>query len=68
MATEPLVIVKWSESAFKITGSIWIVERTLAWLGRSRGFAKDYERRIQTSETMIDIAAVRSMINKLAPN
>ena len=63
-----LLIVKRSECAFKITGLTWIVERTFAWLGRSRRFAKDYERGVQTSETMIDIAAVRLMINKLAPN
>ena len=52
----------------KITGLTWVVERTFAWLGRSRRFAKDYERRPQTSETMIDIATVRLMINKLVPN
>ena len=63
-----LVIVKRSECIFKITGLTWIVERTFAWLGRSRRIAKDYERQVQTSETMIDIATVRMMINKLAPN
>ena len=63
-----LVIVKRSECAFKITGLTWIVERTFAWLGRSRRLTKDYERLVQTSETMIDIATVRMMINKLAPN
>ncbi len=63
-----LVIVKRCECAFKITGLTWIVERTFAWLGRSRRLSKDYERLVQTSETMIDIATVRMMINKLAPN
>ena len=63
-----LVIVKRCECAFKITGLTWIVERTFAWLGRSRRFSKDYERLVQTSETMIDIATVRIMINKLTPN
>ena len=63
-----LVIVKRSECAFKITGLTWIVERTFAWLGRSRHLTKDYERHVRTSETMIDIAAVRLMINKLTPN
>ena len=69
-ATVPwkLVIVKRCECAFKITGLTWIVERTFAWLGRSRRLSKDYERLVQTSETMIDIATVRMMINKLAPN
>ena len=63
-----LVIVKRSECTFKITGLTWIIERTFAWLGRSRRLAKDYERHVQTSETMIDIATVRMMINKLAPS
>ena len=63
-----LVIVKRCECAFKITGLTWIVERTFAWLGRSRRLSKDYERLMLTSETMIDIAIVRIMVNKLAPN
>lgn len=63
-----LVIVKRCEGAFKITGLTCIVERTFAWLGRSRRLSKDYERLMQTSETMIDIATVRIMISKLAPN
>lgn len=61
-----LVIVKRSECAFKITGLTWIVERTFAWLGRSRRLSKDYERHARTFETMIDIATVRMMINKLS--
>ena len=63
-----LAIVKRCEGAFKITGLTRIVERTFVWLGRSRRLSKDYERLVQTSETMIDIATVRIMINKLAPN
>ena len=63
-----LVIVKRCEGAFNITGLTWIVERTFAWLGRSRRLSRDYERLVQTSETMIDIATVRIMISKLAPN
>ena len=41
------------------TGLTWIVERSFAWLGRNRRLSKDYEYRVQTSETMIDIAAAR---------
>jgi putative transposase len=51
--------------AFKITGLTWIVERTFAWLGRNRRMSKDYEYAVQTSETMIDIAAIRLMLNRL---
>jgi len=31
----------------------WIVERTLGWLGRQRRLSKDYERKVQTSETLL---------------
>ena len=60
-----LLIVKRSDRAFKIVGLNWIVERTFAWLGRNRRLAKDYEYRVQTSETLIDIAAVRLMLSRL---
>jgi hypothetical protein len=29
--------------------------------------SKDYEYRVQTSETMIDLAAIRLMLNRIAP-
>jgi transposase len=60
-----LVIVKRRQHAFKITGLTWIVERSFAWLGRNRRFSKDYEYAVQTSETMIDIASLRIMLNRL---
>jgi transposase len=62
-----LQIVKRRQRAFKITGLTWIVERSFAWLGRNRRLSKDYEYAVQTSETMIDIAAIRIMLNRLAP-
>ena len=62
-----LQIVKRRQRAFKITGLTWIVERSFAWLGRNRRFSKDYEYAVQTSETMIDIATIRIMLNRLTP-
>lgn len=62
-----LQIVKRRQRAFKITGLTWIVERSFAWLGRNRRLSKDYEYAVQTSETMIDIATLRIMLNRLAP-
>jgi putative transposase len=55
------------QSAFRIKGLTWIVERSFAWLGRNRRFSKDYEYRVQTSETLIDVAAIRLMLNRIAP-
>ena len=62
-----LQIVKRRQHAFHITGLTWIVERSFAWLGRNRRLSKDYEYKVQTSESMIDIANIRIMLNRLAP-
>ena len=61
-----LQIVKRRQRAFKITGLTWIVERSFAWLGRNRRLSKDYEYCVQSSETLIEIAATRLMLNRLA--
>jgi putative transposase len=62
-----LQIVKRRQRAFRITGLTWVVERSIAWLNRNRRPAKDYEYRVQSSETMIDLAAIRLILNRLAP-
>ena len=61
-----LQIVKRRQRAFRVTGLTWIVERSIAWLNRNRRLAKDCEYRVQSSETMLDIAAIRLMLNRLA--
>lgn len=43
----------------------WIVERTFAWLSRNRRMSKDYERKVQTSETLIEVAMIRLLIARL---
>jgi transposase len=49
----------------RVVGLTWIVERTFAWIGRYRRMSKDYEHRVQTSETLIDLIAIRLMLNRL---
>jgi putative transposase len=44
----------------------WIVERTLGWIGRQRRLSKDYERKVQTSETLLQLAMIRLMVRRLA--
>jgi putative transposase len=44
----------------------WVVERSFAWLSRNRRLAKDYERKVQTSETLIEVAASRLLLRRLA--
>jgi putative transposase len=45
----------------------WVVERTNAWNGRSRRLSKDYERRPDSSESMIRVNSIRMLLNRLAP-
>jgi putative transposase len=58
-------VVKRRKRAFEVVGLTWIVERTFAWIGRYRRMSKDYEHRVQTSETLIDLIAIRLMLNRL---
>lgn len=43
----------------------WIVERTFAWLLRSRRLVVNYERNMQTSETLIEVAIIRLLLARL---
>jgi putative transposase len=51
---------------FEVVAKRWIVERTLGWLRRDRRLAKDYERKAQTSETLIEVAMIRLILRWLA--
>ncbi|WP_307781644.1 MULTISPECIES: IS5 family transposase [unclassified Streptomyces] len=44
----------------------WVVERSLAWMMNARRHARDYERLIQHSETLITWAAITVMTRRLA--
>jgi putative transposase len=45
----------------------WVVERTFAWLYRSRRLSKDYERLEESEESMVKIAAIHHLLHRLAP-
>jgi putative transposase len=51
---------------FSIQPRRWVVERSFAWLSRNRRLAKDYERKVQTSESLIEVAAIRLLVRRLA--
>lgn len=50
---------------FQVIPRRWVVERTFAWLLRSRRLARDYERLPETGETMIHIAMSRIMLRRM---
>ena len=51
---------------FTVLPHTWIVERTLSWLMRNRRLSKDYERKVQTSETFIEVPMIRPILRRLA--
>lgn len=55
------------QQGFEVLPKRWIVERTLAWLGRFRRLSKDYERTLASSESMVYIASIHTLLKRLAP-
>ena len=47
---------------FKVQPKRWIVERTLAWIGKYRRLSKDYEFNVTYSENLIYLAMIRNML------
>ncbi len=62
-----LEIVKRSGHAkgFFVLPKRWIVERTLAWLGRCRRLAKDWECLNRKALAFLRLASIRLMLRKL---
>ncbi len=50
------------QRGFSIQPRRWVVERTFGWISRNRRMSKDYERRVQTSETLLQVAMIRLLI------
>ena len=63
-----LEIVKRSDQAkgFEVLPRRWVVERTLAWFGRNRRLAKDFERTSASSEAWLYLASVQLLARRLA--
>ena len=60
-------IVKRSDQAkaFVVLPKRWIVERTLAWLGRCRRLAEDWECLNRKTLAFLRLASIRLMLRKL---
>ena len=51
---------------FHVLKRRWVVERTLAWIGRNRRMSRDFERLIKTSEMLLYASMARVMLRRLA--
>jgi len=60
------IVAKSSTGTFVILPRRWVVERTFAWLGRSRRLSKDYEALCETSQTFVFLAMIHLMARRLA--
>jgi putative transposase len=52
---------------FQVIKWRWVVERTVAWLGRYRRNSRGYEKLSQTSESMLIISGIQLMLRRLKP-
>jgi putative transposase len=52
-------------TTFKPLPIRWVVERTFAWIGRYRRNSKDYEKRTDSSESMVLISTMSLMVRRL---
>ena len=55
------------QEGFSVLARRWVIERTIAWLGRYRRLSKDYEQLPQSSENMIYLAMINLMLHRLEP-
>jgi putative transposase len=55
------------QDGFQALPKRWVVERTFAWLGRSRRLSKDYEHTTASSEAMVQLAALHHLLRRVAP-
>ncbi len=56
------------QHGFVVVPRRWVVERTFAWLGRYRRLSKDYERRVEYSETWMYMASIGRLLQNLHPD
>ena len=54
-----------AHKGFQVLPKRWIVERTFAWFESYRRLAKGYEFNTDTSETVIQLAMIKLMLNRI---
>jgi putative transposase len=59
-----LEIVSREPGGFQVLPKRWIVERTFAWFGRYRRLSKDYEKLTESSEAMIYLASIHTLLKR----
>jgi putative transposase len=63
--TLEIVLPAPDQSGFQVLPRRWVVERTFAWLGNYRRLSKDYEECTCSSEGMIYLASIHTLLKRL---
>jgi putative transposase len=62
------IVVKAADQVgFTVLPRRWVVERSIAWYGRSRRLSKDYEHLPEYSETWVYLASIRFLLTRVCP-
>src|SRR5215471_5863449 len=64
--TEEMLAAITRPKGFRHLPRRWVVERTLAWIGRNRRMSKDYEYLPSSSESMVQRTMIRLRLKRLA--
>ena len=64
-----MIVVKRPDASrgFVLLPKRWVVERTLAWMGRARRLSRDYERQTDSSECIVRIRGIQQLLNCMEP-
>lgn len=60
-----VVIRSDTSSKFEVLPKRWIVERTFTWFESYRRLSKDFEFQTETSQSMIQLAMIKLMLNRI---
>lgn len=60
-----IVMRKDPSTKFEVLPKRWIVERTFSWFESYRRLSKDFEFQTETSQTMIQLAMIKLMLNRI---
>ncbi|MBC7653218.1 MAG: transposase, partial [Oligoflexus sp.] len=53
------------QAGFKPIHKRWVIERTFSWFDNDRRLCRNYELLLESSETMVKIAAIKLLLNKI---
>jgi putative transposase len=63
------IVVKAADQVgFTVLPRRWVVERSIAWYGRSRRLSKDYEQLPEYSESWVYLASIQFLLRRLRPD